>query len=593
MLCFAPMPNREGERGRGAGVVLALGALLAPSVAQAFTVQSPVTDACHEQITEAALGGVRAMGEGPSIAADANDQALIDDLPFDVEPDMRELAAVTLLIGNRDNDLKGRLPTELDQLALVHGDPAKQEEHCLRAPSDDEPTGSSTALTRCRAFIRARAIEALAGLDARSVPDPSVRVDLDVSLSLRGRVTASLPLFWVRIGQAMHALQDSFSHTYRTSSGTQVTVDLNWVDYVDGTLDVSRDGPPHLLPLDECNAGDGLRDRNKALAIEASGDLLLAVLDPTTTSAEKATAIDTVLDAYLGYSPGCTFGNAWCDAPENAYSNPSCGCEAAGAAQGGGLALLGLAATLAALRARRRRRGRGARAVGLVAGAALGVTALPARAAPEEAPPPEAPPTTTAAPPTITPRTNAEVKSAVKEQEHGSPIALVAGVAGSFDDVAVAGAVGAHVRVNDRFIVGVEGELNGWYGVNSRRCVLGDVNVYATGILRFPLKYEPINLRTTLQAGAAIEVVNLYGVPPGSVGPFLGVYPLGLEWKASGHVFLVANPLGFALPDAAPPRHAVHLPAVPVAGRARGLAVSARVHGGRAPAAARCSATRP
>jgi hypothetical protein len=542
------MPNRQGERGRGAAVALALAVLLAPGAAQAFTVQSPVTDGCHEQITEAALGGVRAMGEGPAIAADANDQALIDDLPFDVEPDMREVAAASLLIGVRDNDLKGSLPTELDQLALVHGDPSKQEEHCLRAPGDDEPTGSADALARCRAFIRARALEALAGLDARSVPDPSVRVDLDVSLSLRGRVTASLPLFWVRIGQAMHALQDSFAHTYRTPSGEEVTVDLNFIDYADGTLVVSRDGPPHLMPLDDCNAGDGLRDRNKALATEASADLLLAALDPATSSAEKATAIDGVLDAYLGYSPGCTIDNAWCDAAENAYSNPSCGCEAAGAAQGGWLALLGLAGTLAGLRARRRRRGIEARAAGLVAAAALGLVALPARAAAEDAPAPQAPPTTTATPPTITPRTDAEVKSAVKEQEHASPIALVAGVAGSFDDVALAGAVGVHVRVNDRFIVGVEGELNAWYGFNSQRLVLGDANVYATGILRFPMKYEPINLRTTLQAGAAIDIVALYGVPSGSVGPFLGVYPLGLEWKASGHVFLVANPLGFALP---------------------------------------------
>ncbi|HEY4118983.1 MAG TPA: hypothetical protein VGM56_14055, partial [Byssovorax sp.] len=69
------MPNRQGERGRGAAVALALAVLLAPGAAQAFTVQSPVTDGCHEQITEAALGGVRAMGEGPAIAADANDQA--------------------------------------------------------------------------------------------------------------------------------------------------------------------------------------------------------------------------------------------------------------------------------------------------------------------------------------------------------------------------------------------------------------------------------------------------------------------------------------------------------------------------------------
>ncbi len=89
----------------------------------------------------------------PLTSADRTDKAVIDDLPFRVDADMKDLGAVALLIGVRDNDLKGRTPNEVDALAMVHGDPAGQREHCLRSPQDDEPNGSQSALAGCRGFI--------------------------------------------------------------------------------------------------------------------------------------------------------------------------------------------------------------------------------------------------------------------------------------------------------------------------------------------------------------------------------------------------------------------------------------------------------
>jgi hypothetical protein len=232
---------------------------------RAFTIQSALSEGCHEQMTVSALRTVRgALGTAVTITPDRNEQALIKDLPFELPSDMNELAAASLLVGIRDNDLKGRAPTEIDQLATVHGNPDNQEEHCLRAEADDEPNGSAASIARCRAFIHDRAMSAVDALAADGTPDPNVRDQLDVSLALRGRVKASLPAFWIRAGQAMHALQDSFAHAYRDASGKKVNAALNWIDVVNKVEVESRDGPPHKSDMDKCNAGDATRSLRRS-----------------------------------------------------------------------------------------------------------------------------------------------------------------------------------------------------------------------------------------------------------------------------------------------------------------------------------------
>ena len=111
--------------------------------------------------------------------------ALIDDLEFMPANDMTDLGGATLLVGVRDNDLKGRDSNDLSQLALVHGDPAAQREHCLRNAHEKEPGGSATAVLDCRAFIRERIAQALDGLDATGTPDLAKRTSLPLYLSLR------------------------------------------------------------------------------------------------------------------------------------------------------------------------------------------------------------------------------------------------------------------------------------------------------------------------------------------------------------------------------------------------------------------------
>jgi hypothetical protein len=340
-------------RARAAALVgSAIVAIARPS--PAFTYESAVSDGCHEAIAAAALRGVRASGLAPAIEATADERALIDDLPFALPGDVDDLGGATLLLAVRDNDLKGRHPTDTDQLALVHGDPAFQREHCLRAPSHDEPSGSRAALDDCVAFLRATARGALRGLDAEGRPDPTDRVHLTVWLAFRGEATPELPRFYVRMGQALHTLEDAFTHTIRSPDATRVRVVLNWIDSVQGDLDEARDGPPHMRELDRCDDPDALRTRRRELATEASRALLVAALEGF-DDADREAAIDAVLAKYLGFEEGCTYDNGWCDAPELAYRDATCGCRYVGAERDGGWAAA-LAGACAATIARRRRR---------------------------------------------------------------------------------------------------------------------------------------------------------------------------------------------------------------------------------------------
>jgi hypothetical protein len=136
-----------------------------------------------------------------------------------------------------------------------------------------------------------------------------------------------------------------------------------------------------------------------------------------------------------------------------------------------------------------------------------------------------------------------------KEEKHtSSPFAIYAAGAGSFSNPAFAGIVGARAQLSDRWVVGLDGELNGWYGIHSGRLRTGATSIYGTLIVRFPLRFEDVNLRSALQLGTSIQMLDLYGVPQGSVGLFAGLNPLGIEWKLSGRLYAIVYPLGIALP---------------------------------------------
>jgi len=495
-------------------------------VAQAFTISSAVSAGCHEKVTTDALRAVRLeLAAAAPLGADRNDRALIDDLQFAPTDDMTDLGGATLLLGVRDNDLQGHDALDASQLALVHGNPGTQMQHCLRGAHEEGSDGAQAALEACRNFILERVGQALEGLDETGAPDPGNRTSLRVYLALRHGVNAPLPTYYVRMGQALHTVEDSFTHTFRTTDGMAITTLLDWVDVVNRDFTEANDGPPHSTELDRCDDPDDLRRRRRELATLAATAVLRATLVPGQTHDQKMAGVKAALDAYLGYSPGWTFDNGWCDAPEHAYSNGSAlGCDVGGSGSGGAVPTwsgVPLAA-LAALFARGRRRRRVLLALGV---AWLVVVASPRAFA--QAPVPE-------------PGPPAPARTALGGYVGGS---------GSISDEAFAGTLGARLRLTKHWTFGVDGEWNPFIAVNGASTVrAGAFNLYGTVIFRLPLAYEKFNLRITGNAGMSRLLIDLYGAPKGSTGLYAGLAPLGLEWKMSCLFYLIVNPLNVAVP---------------------------------------------
>jgi hypothetical protein len=513
-------------------------AALTPAAAHAYSLASPITTGCHERLTSAALRQVRVELGIPPLPPVGNDQALIDDLPFSPEPDMRDLAAAALLLGVRDNDLKGNDIKGGVDLVQVHGDPASQGEHCLRAPHDDEPGGATMALSICRNFIHDTALAALDGVDASGLPSASLVMSLAVSLAIRGRIDVRLPIFYVRAGQALHALQDSFTHTFRSADNTRVTTLLNWVDYAEERLVERRDGPAHLIALDACEHLDAMRSARLELAGRASLALLRALLDPGRSLSERAAAVDATLDDAITFEPGCTFENDWCDAPERALAHQGgCGCAVSrdDRSDPEGLALLlALAIVLSTLRRTRFRHRRRAAGTTLIALAMLTVPAGGALA--EELDTDDIP------------LTVGELAALRDVRASGPRLGVAFSVAGSLDRSAAAGSLGGRFRLSSRWLVGADIEWNPWIATYPLAAHAGVFNAYGTLIRRYPMRFERVNLRTTLHAGLSVLLFDLYGARAGSVGPYVGIAPLGIDVHLRRGWKLVFDPLGLEIP---------------------------------------------
>jgi hypothetical protein len=533
--------------------------LLQTREAAAYGTDSVVSDPCHERITMNALAALRQdVPQAEPIAPNRNERALIDDVPFELRSDMRDLAAVTLILANREVDLKGRSPEDLDELATVHGNPNTQAHHCLRGPDQDEPGGSEDALAACRAYIRERVDAALDGLvDLEGPPDAAQRLEIDVFLALRRSVEADLPLFWAQMGRALHAVQDGFSHTYRSQDDPRkVIAVLNYIDVVDEEIDEGRDGPPHNSELDRCEKLDDLRRERYDLAIQASYDLMKAALEPQPSRELKLAAVDRVLDEYFTFdaAAACTAENGWCDAPEADYAaERGCVCShvGAGAPLQLSLASMGVFAVLWGARRRRGKRRAGAVGAALLPLLLLAAPAAHAQELPTSPEPSPAPAESADAPAAVdgndaTP--GVVDASPVSEGRKPFPLGGYVAAGGSILNGAFAGSVGVRYRLSSNWLIGVDGEYNPWFSMHTWDVRAGSTNVYAVGIFRFPLRFQRVNLRSTLQLGVSRMNFDLYGVPKGSVGPFVGFNLLGVDVELTRSLYLVVDPAHVALP---------------------------------------------
>jgi hypothetical protein len=104
------------------------------------------------------------------------------------------------------------------------------------------------------------------------------------------------------------------------------------------------------------------------------------------------------------------------------------------------------------------------------------------------------------------------------------------------------------LRWSQHWSFGLDGEWNPWLSVNGTSFRAGAIDIFGSAMLRFPLAYENFNVRTTVSLGASYLLSNLYGAPSGSLGPYVGVSFLGVEWKLSRAFLFVINPLNIAVP---------------------------------------------
>ena len=131
----------------------------------------------------------------PLIAPTRDEAALIDAVQFVPPADFeRDLAAMSLLLGVRDNDLKGNNPLDSLQLVQVHGNPDTQEEHCIRNANDD---GTRRRCRRARSLppvhSHADRRSARRSRGRRHASIANNRMELAVYVSFAGRVHPMLP----------------------------------------------------------------------------------------------------------------------------------------------------------------------------------------------------------------------------------------------------------------------------------------------------------------------------------------------------------------------------------------------------------------
>ncbi len=499
------------------GCAVSLALLTRP--AQAYTYETAVSSGCHERITGDALSIVRSTSTLSRAAWTAADPVVLRDLPFDARG-FRDEPALALLIGARDNDLRGRAPADLGELAAVHGDPGAQREHCLRGNGQTGEAGARAAIVDCRAFILEQSALAL-GVSATAYE--RVRV----FLAVRGGVDLELRALEYHAGRALHALQDSFTHTYRGSDGREVVSVLTWVGALREGYDEAVDGPPHSTRLDQCDRDEAVVKARVVQAEHASVDLLAALYSPGSPAA-RLVRVEQVLDVHLPFRGGCSLANDYCGAPERALRDSS-GCRLAGEHVSAGstiaLVLLGISLT--------RRRARRSRALASAAklatlGAALG---LPSVAEAQEAAPPAASPGHLPA-----------------YYPGGAPFSVTITHGAALDRTALSHSVGIRYRLDDPWVIGLDLEHNPWVSLSPFRTRPGALNLYATLIRRYTVHSTRFALRTTAHLGTSTALFDLYGVPRGSTGPYFGLNLLGFEWRAASHLTVVVDPADVAIP---------------------------------------------
>ena len=504
----------------------ALTALCAPP-ASAWQIEDPIHQPCHERLSQAALTRAGYVTEPRPLTGD--DARLRDNLEFDASPYDANIYALSLVLGVRNADTHGGADFSFGNNANAANAPDDQRAHCLRTASQDGPEGDAAAVADCRAWIESLYWQALTSLDADGNVSPDARTDATVATEFQGSVSYPLSGVYYFAGRAIHAVQDSFTHSFRSPDGRRIRHVFNWSDQVSCTLDEAHDGHGHETVLDDCQDGDPSEAERFELATQASSDLLSALTEPG-SHAERAERIAAFLESWMSYEPDCTLENAYCESPvydwlkhssrsDKGICDGPLNCANASPARpvGHGV-LVATALALAALGRRRRK-------FLTTAGLGCALLALPSVAHAEDA--------------------NQEAPAQHERRKVGGP-RLEARASLSVDNPAYAFGL-AGLYGFKRADVGVFAELNPWYSIERRRMSLGATNFGVLGHYLHPLRRDLV-LRFGLGVGLSMLNADMLGVNAGNLGVFLNVRALGLIWEFADGVALTADPLDLSLP---------------------------------------------
>ena len=200
---------------------------------------------------------------------------------------------------------------------------------------DDGLAGDQQAVAGCRDTL----VEQLAqASEQRQKPWPEQVQTRPFTLDQYGTFEVEVRSPAYHLGRALHALEDSFTHTLRTLNLRGVIHVMNYAEAIGGTLHEERDGLPHASATDSCQlvTSDPAHPANKdsaSAAEEAAADLLRAAAPTLAGTRPSAPEIAVVLDKWLGYVPGaqlgfaegCVKANDYCNSPwlELARLHPS------------------------------------------------------------------------------------------------------------------------------------------------------------------------------------------------------------------------------------------------------------------------------
>lgn len=313
----APLPGASRLAKLGVwGCALAALLLIAPTSASAWEIASGFSNNCHEAMagevadqTILEAGGQFEAGEQVPLP-DSDEwnrlaDLLLQDMDIELDNERQKFAMVSLVLGSRYPDTGGDAVTNISSSRDDHVFSSAQEEHCLRREDHNGPKGNKQALEAARANIQKHLDKALSYRDG---PPEQQVITRKVFVEYYGDVDIEVWAPAFHAGFALHGFQDCFSHTIRTDDLNEVIHVLNYTDAIKEDYDRDRDGYPHSSAMDQC---EGQAEEIADVARQAGGDYLTAFVDEYTGT--NPNAMESTLDRWTSYQPGCTVENNLCD----------------------------------------------------------------------------------------------------------------------------------------------------------------------------------------------------------------------------------------------------------------------------------------